>query len=747
MKRPYLAHLGAGLAYLLLTLAMLWPLPIVLGRAVPGDIFDIWHNAWILWWVRRCLVDGRGDLFFTHLLFYPNGTSLLFDTLSLSNTILALPVTVLWGPVAAYGFLALFSFVASGLGGYFLLQEVLARLGEFSPTARRGAAFVGGAILTFSAYHLAHLRAHLNLIAFQWLPFYLWAMLRLWRTPRRAWKQALAAAGLLILTGWSDWLYALYALGLTGLYLLVELLRQRFRGQAAWRRSGRLIGAVGLGLAVLGIQWVPMVRAQAGNAALRPSPAYAIHLSADPLAYVTPTPAHPLWGRWVAPLSARYNPTEGMLYLGLLPLGLAAVGLLQRWEGKGYWAAVGIGAFVLSLGPVLHFAGTIVTWRGTRVFLPYAFLYLLPLMDLLRTPARFGLLVTLAVAVCAAVGLAGLLQNRVAGQGRQAILAGLCALLVCAEQAWLPFPVTPAHVPAFYRKLAAAADSAAVLEVPIARYPEDDTERMFYQTVHGHPIYGGFVARGDPRLPYARIPGFRLFQALRPWREITDGEEIALRTQALAALNHYGAGYLVLERAAFTPSQEETARRLADWLAGEANRVHEDAETVAYRIPPVRAPFWELGEGWGVRPPATFQATRAFQGEAELGLVLPAPAAGRICLAGRGPWAALSLLVDGRVQHWEWIDEGGACSGVIALGAGRHRVRLQGPEEGIYRVWSVRWEGEERGAPPSGGQRTPTAFGTISTSREVTPSERISPSACTGSGRALCTATRRERAM
>ncbi|MGC8873955.1 MAG: hypothetical protein ACP5SI_05840 [Chloroflexia bacterium] len=690
MKRAAWVDIGVGLVYLLLTVGMLWPLPAVLGRAVPGDIFDIWHNVWAIWWVKRCLVGGRGSLFYTDLLFFPRGTSLLFHTLSLSNTILALPVTVLWGPVAAYGFLALLSFVASGMGGYYLALEVLSGWGDLSPASRRGAAFVGGTAIAFSTYHLAHLRAHLNLIAYHWLLFYLWAMLRLRRAEGRAWKQILVAAGLLALTGWSEWLYALFAVGMTGGYLLFALWQQP---RAVWGRAVRLLGAVAAGLAVLGVQWVPMLHEQARNPAVHPSPAYAIHLSADLLAYLTPPPGHPLWGQWAALLSARYNPTEGLLYLGVIPLALAATGLRRRWQGRGFWLATALGGFVLSLGPVLHVAGRIVTWRGSRILLPYGVLYLLPLMDILRTPARFGLLVVLAVGLFAAVGMASLLRRPFLREGQRWLLAGLCALLVCGEQAWLPFPVEPAEVPAFYRDLAEVGDGRAVLEVPIARYPADYTERMFYQTVHGHPIYGGFVARGDPHLPYERIPGFRLFRALGPVREITDGDAAGLRAQALAALNHYRAGYVVLQRTALTPAQEESARRLAEVLFGKENRIHEDEEVVAYRVPPAGGVFWELGEGWGVGlPQPAFRAMRAFRGEAELFLEVEAPTAGRVCVEGQGPWSMLSLVVDGTVRSGERTGEERFCSERMVLGAGRHRVVLRGSAGATYRVWSVRWE-------------------------------------------------------
>lgn len=319
-------------------------------------------------------------------------------------------------------------------------------------------------------------------------------------------------------------------------------------------------------------------------------------------------------------------------------------------------------------------------------------------MDILRTPARFGLLVNLATAVLAGVGTARLLQGRPRGERGRLLLAGLLTLLLCAELSWVPYPVTPAQVPPFYRQLANAPDGRAVLEIPIVPYPAEHVERMFYQTVHGHPVFGGFIPRGDPHIPYAEIPGFRAFRSLDLAPDIAGEADAALwQRQALAALNHYGAGYLVLQRGALTPSQLAAARDLADTLLGPQSLLYEDGETVAYRVPPLQASFWEIGPGWGARTWSPGPApSRLLTGTASLRLILPEAASGRVCLRLTAPveGGRLSFALDG--EEWgQWAmstAETELCSGPLALAAGRHEAILRVVEGAGCRVHAVLWE-------------------------------------------------------
>jgi hypothetical protein len=73
--------------------------------------------------------------------------------------------------LAVYNLMVVLSFVAAGLGTYWLVHYL---------TGSRPGAFVAGLIFTFAPYHFAHLLGQLNLTSLQWIPFYILALFKLW---------------------------------------------------------------------------------------------------------------------------------------------------------------------------------------------------------------------------------------------------------------------------------------------------------------------------------------------------------------------------------------------------------------------------------------------------------------------------------------------------------------------------------------------------------------------------------------
>jgi hypothetical protein len=200
----YRHHLYALLGYLALTLVMTYPLVRELGRAIPGDGFDGWQNVWNLWWVKRALLVEGTNPYFTRFIDYPNGVYLYFHTLNIFNGLTFLPISLGAGLLVAYDAAVIFSFVMGGYGAYLLALYVIrqatqtqtkpiltagsAEAAEVRKTSANSAlsavnpssvmrkaqlaAFVGGAIFTFSPYHMAHLLGHMQLISLEWIPFY-----------------------------------------------------------------------------------------------------------------------------------------------------------------------------------------------------------------------------------------------------------------------------------------------------------------------------------------------------------------------------------------------------------------------------------------------------------------------------------------------------------------------------------------------------------------------------------------------
>jgi len=85
------------LAYLLMSMALTWPLPLQLSRAIPRGQPDSWQNIWNFWWLRTALFERGVNPYQTDLLFYPyrdsrNPLGLYYHTL---QPALSLPSSLL----------------------------------------------------------------------------------------------------------------------------------------------------------------------------------------------------------------------------------------------------------------------------------------------------------------------------------------------------------------------------------------------------------------------------------------------------------------------------------------------------------------------------------------------------------------------------------------------------------------------------------------------------------------------------
>jgi hypothetical protein len=149
----------------------------------------------------------------------------------------------------------------------------------------------------------------------------------------------------------------------------------------------------------------------------------------------------------------------------------------SRRETAICYGLIGTTAFWLSFGPP---AGL------------YSFFYrYVPLFTLLRAPARFGLIVLMALIVLGALGLARFLEGRRRGAWIAAGIAGLAML----ESAAIPLPVRQVPPVAPVYAALAHASKGPVAEFPFFYRPEDFHQHAQYvlqSTVHWQPLINGF---------------------------------------------------------------------------------------------------------------------------------------------------------------------------------------------------------------------------------------------------------------
>ena len=411
--RRYRHHVVALLGYLALTLLMTYPLARELGRAIPGDGFDGWQNVWNLWWVKRALLVEGTNPYFTRFIDYPNGVYLYFHTLNIFNGLTFLPFSLNAGLLVAYDAAAVFSFVAGGYGAYLLALYVIEATLPKACSFREGwrhhaqlAAFVGGAIFTFSPYHMAHLLGHMQLISLEWIPFY--ALFVLIQIDKAASQQISKSASqqisksanqrsavggprparrsrggqpsavsrsptsnlqllilpplFLVLIAACDWYYAFYMALFTGLYLLWTIWRRR-----TWLRPALDVAATGV-IFVLATSpvLVPMIRESLTSNYMVPPADSVERLSADLTAFVTPSELHPVWGGLVAGWANGFTATtsERTVFAGYSVLALTILALWTQRRAAGFWGVGALAFAVLALGPVLHVGGQPVLASG-----------------------------------------------------------------------------------------------------------------------------------------------------------------------------------------------------------------------------------------------------------------------------------------------------------------------------------------------------------------------------------------------
>lgn len=581
--RSLWTHLLVIAGYIVLTVALTWPVSARLFTEVPGG-GDAWQHIWNLWWVKQALLVEQTNPYYTDLLYYPEGVNLYFHTLVLTAGLIGIPLQLLgFNLIATYNLVLLSTFVLAGYGMYLLCMYL---------TRHVWASFVGGIVFAFSPYHFAHLFGHMNLASLQWLPFYVLALLKafepgpVWRWSERTdvagfsppdtearrarllWS--VGAGALLALIAYTDWLYAIFMVLFTGLFAAWKLLvpaerRAMGRGIRSWVEAAtRLVIVAAIFLVLSAPIFFPTLSEATRGYAQQP-PLEVLVYSSDLTSAITPSELHPMWGASIreqvnntGPYLPIKNSSERVVFLGFSVLALAVLGLWRGWRSLQvrFWGFAALTTWVLSLGPVLQYMGkTEFTLFQVNVPLPYLLLYRLPLLSIMRTPARLTVLTMLALGVLAAFALAALLGRRYLERGRRlsfrnAVWGLLLPALIVFEFLSTPFPTVPPgwNVP-IYRQIASEPGDFALLELPIRPFGD----YMAYQTIHGKPIVGGYLSRQPPYPTLSQTPALHYLEDT-----VSADDPVAAQVsqgRGVAALKELGIRYVIIRWWAFTPEQ------------------------------------------------------------------------------------------------------------------------------------------------------------------------------------------------
>ena len=309
-------------AYVAAAVAATWPLARGLGRDVAWDLGDSVLNMWILSWdVEQMRRIAGGDLariasFFDANIFHPLPLTLAYSEHLLAQAIQIAPLALLTGnPILCYNLLFLSTFALSGLGMYLLVREL---------TGNPWAAFVAGLVFAFAPYRLAQ-ASHLQVRSSQWMPFVFYGLLRYFET-RRVTPLA-GAAFALAAQNLSSGYYLLFFAPFAAAFGLWQIaIRGLWRDRLVWAK----LTAAAVVVAALTAPFLVPYAAVRGQGFVERTLTEVSRFSADVYSYATAFPGQRVWG---SSMQAFPKP-EGELFPGLVPLLLAAVGLLM-WGASG----------------------------------------------------------------------------------------------------------------------------------------------------------------------------------------------------------------------------------------------------------------------------------------------------------------------------------------------------------------------------------------------------------------------------
>ena len=622
-------HACAVLGYVVLALVFSWPLPLHLTTHLTGSPEgDTGVYVWNQWVFHHEVLHHRASPYSTDRIFSMTGRAdLTLHNYTAFANLLALPLLTSFGIVTTFNLIYLFMTVLSGYAMFLLARAIVAGsdveawlagvIFAWSPMlVTRGAghfSLVAAAplplfvLLLIRAHNHPRLRdgAGLGLmvaLAFAADVYYAvycvllaatyiaWHVIRVERRSapcggrkvRRAIDIMILLVGVLVvaLLITDGWVFTLFGRTVsvrelyTPVLALSALVTLRVaRGYRARRvpvdrttlvNTAQVAIVAGLVSAlllspVLSALWVRVAEGRFVSPPIywRSSPA-----GVDLLAIALPNPNHAFapaaWRGW---LSARF---DGYLEsVASVPLSAALVILIawrRGWRPPRMWIALGVGFTLLALGPFIHIVGV-----NTHVPGPWALLRYVPVIGLARNPARFAVLITLALAVLFALAVTFLRHT----QAHRPWLRWAIAAIVIAELLPLPRPLYSAGVPAVYDRIAADPHDVAVLQLPfgvrdgVSSFGNYTARTQFFQTRHGKRLFGGVLSRVSEQ----RVKAIRSYAMLNALIRLSEGKPLdpdaadRVAADAPQFLERANVGYVVIDHSRASPALVDFAIR------------------------------------------------------------------------------------------------------------------------------------------------------------------------------------------
>ena len=403
----------AALGGVLLAVTLRWPLPLRMGSHVPAELQDPILQAWHIAWGAHALITQPLDPFQANV-HWPLGNALAYTDGLLGFAPVGLLGRGATAALVQYNALYLFAYALAFVGAYALAREL---------AARPAAAAVAGVAFAYAPWRIAQ-ENHMNVLSSGGIPLSIFLLVRGYRRQ----SPGLVLAGWLVAAGQIS---LGFALGLQFGYLLATL---ALVGVVVWLVRGRpaprprvlvaTVAGAGTLAAVTLLLAGPYLAIVGEIPEARRSYDRVQELSPAPRSFLAAAPESLAWGSITAPARAGLiAPGEQSLFPGALIVALALGGLLAGRSPP--LVRLGLGLGVAFLGFLALGAGLADGAYGYRFVYDYV-----PGWDSVRTPGRLMTLISLALALLAALGAGRVLERIRTPRVRTLAAMALCGLVL-----------------------------------------------------------------------------------------------------------------------------------------------------------------------------------------------------------------------------------------------------------------------------------------------------------------------------
>jgi hypothetical protein len=487
MKQHFVSLIYFFLAALLIT----YPLLLHLTDRLPG-LGDELLITWILNWNIHALFSNPLHIFHANI-FFPYQNTLAYSDVFFTSTILGLlPALFIRQPAFIYNFTLLFSLVSLGFCTYLLVFHV---------TKNLYASVISGTLMAFSTFTMTRLSV-LQLIGIEWVPLSL--LFFIIYLEKKQFRSLVFAAIFFVIQIYNSFLPGYFLLFcyicITGIFLLQKKISLRlFLTRKVFLLSFLAI----LSIIPLGLPYFFVSREFAYSRDIRD----AIHFGNRPEYTFYPSDKTRLKNLLLSTVySNDTGPYKYEGYIGftffILFLFVFIYRLVIRKKSPGTiftaFSVIGIGGYVLSLGPALQWGGHVLKFPFL-IPLPYALgYYLIPGFNGMRNSARWEYLSLFAITILIGIVLSEAWKKQ--PRSMQFFLTAVICLVTIVEY---PFPMpleqvaTKEQFPAVYSDISHLPENAAIVELPLYSwrmkpYASEEFLREYYSVSHFHPMVNGY---------------------------------------------------------------------------------------------------------------------------------------------------------------------------------------------------------------------------------------------------------------